>query len=76
MLKEGKDRVEFVGPYIRAMSWYGASDDEVFEKLSEVYDLDNPEDLMFIAKAAKESGAIGFTRNVIERTRKQLVISG
>ena len=65
MLTEEKNRTDILGPYIRAMSWYGASDDEVFEKLSEVYDLSDPQDLMLIARAAKESGAIDFTRSVM-----------
>ena len=66
MLKEEKERTDILGPYIRAMTWYGTPDDEIFEKLSEVYDLSDPKDLMIIARAAKDSGAIEFTRNIMK----------
>jgi len=55
-----------VGPYIRAMAWYGEPDDKILSRLSVFYDIGNPNELMFIVKAAKESGAIEFTRNILE----------
>jgi len=67
MLTEGKNQADILGPYIRAMSFYGTPDDEIFGKLSEVYNLGDLNDLMFVARAAKDSGAIEFTREVMKR---------
>jgi tetratricopeptide (TPR) repeat protein len=66
ILGEAKNQSEMVGPYIRAMSWYGASDEDVLNNLADVYDLNNPKDMMFIARAAKDSGVIGFARKVMD----------
>jgi len=64
-IKDNKNKEGVIGPFIRAMTWYGVPDDIVLSRLAEVYDINNPSDLMFIARAAKESGAIEFTRNVL-----------
>jgi glycosyltransferase involved in cell wall biosynthesis len=72
ILTDNKYQADIAGPYIRAMSWYGASDDEVFSKLANVYDLKNPKDMMFIARAAKESGAIDLARKVMETVKEML----
>ena len=72
ILSDEKDQIEIVGPYIRAMSWYGLTDDEVFNRLASIYDLNDPKDMMLIAKAAKESGAIDFSRVAIELVGKLL----
>ena len=72
ILTEGKNHTEMVGPYIRAMSWYGLQDDEVLGRLADVYDLNNPHDMMIIARAAKDSGAIDFARTIMEMLSKLL----
>ena len=66
MLKEGKDNPDIIGPYIRAMLWDGATDDDVLKELSEIYNLNDPKDILFIARAAKDSGAMEFTRNIMK----------
>jgi len=66
MLSEGKDQTNIVGPYIRTLLKNGATDDEVLEKLSDIYDLNDPKDILFIARAAKDSGAAEFTRNIMK----------
>jgi len=70
MLTEGKTQADILGPYIREMSFYGAPDDEIFIRLSEIYDLSDLSDLMLIARAAKDSGAIDFTRKVMKRANE------
>jgi glycosyltransferase involved in cell wall biosynthesis len=72
ILNESINQTEIVGPYIRAMSWYGATDEDVLAKLSDVYDRSNPKDMMFIARAAKDGGAIEFSRNVISSVKDML----
>jgi len=67
-MKDNKNKEAIIGPFIRAMTWYGMPDDKVLSRLAEVYDVGNPNDLMFIARAAKESGVIEFTRNVLVLT--------
>jgi len=66
MLKESKADATVIGPYIRALLWYGATDDEVLNEMSEIYDLSDPRDILFIARAAKDSGAAEFTRNIMK----------
>jgi len=69
ILSEAKYQTEIVGPYIRAMSWYGLTDDEVFGNLAAMYDLSDPKELMFIARAARDSGALEFFRNTMEMVK-------
>jgi len=64
-IKDNKNKEAIIGPFIRAMTWYGVPDDKVMSRLAEVYDVSSPSDLMIIARAAKESGAIEFTRNIL-----------
>ena len=66
MLAESKDKTDTIGKYIRALLWHGATDDEVLTELSEVYDLNDPKDVLFIARAANAGGAVDFTRNIMK----------
>ena len=72
MLTEGKDETGITGAYIRAMLIHGATDDEVLNELGSIYDLKSPKDILSIARAAKEAGAIDFTRKVMEIANKSL----
>jgi glycosyltransferase involved in cell wall biosynthesis len=72
MLGESKDRAEIAGSYIRALLQDGATDDEVLTDLSGIYDLNNPKDILFIARAAKEGGAVEFTRNIMKIAEQML----
>jgi len=70
MLIDGKGETGITGSYIRAMSWHGAADDEILGELGCIYDLSDPKDILFIARAAKEGGAVEFTRNLMTITKE------
>jgi len=72
-LTQGREQTADTGPYIRAMSWYGASYDDILKSLSAVYDIENPKDMMLIARAAKDNGAIEFSRYTMTLTKNLLV---
>ncbi|MCL2663678.1 MAG: glycosyltransferase [Oscillospiraceae bacterium] len=66
MLVDSKEQTEVIGLYIRTLLMDGATDDEVLDGLSGIYDLSNPKDMLLIARAAKEGGAVEFTRNIMK----------
>jgi len=66
IISESKSQADIIGSYIISISVFGINDDEVLLELTDVYDINNPKDLMFIARAAKDSGAIEFTRKIME----------
>jgi tetratricopeptide (TPR) repeat protein len=68
MLAEAKTQTDMLSSFIKAILLYGLTDDEALLELADVYDLNAPRDLMLIARAAKDCGAIGFTRKVMEKT--------
>jgi len=72
MLTDGKNEISVIGPYIRALLWHGATDEEALNELAEIYDLNDPKDLLFIARAAKDNSAAEFTRTVMEIAGKML----
>ena len=72
MLREGKTQSKVLGPYLAALIQEGKTGTEVFEALSGVYDTNNPQDLMLIARAAKDYGAITFAQKVMEMIGEKL----
>jgi len=74
MLNESKEQAEIIGLYIRTLLQDGTTDDHVLGELSEIYDLSNPKDLLFIARAAKEGGAVEFTRNIMKIAGQMLKV--
>ncbi|MCL2663677.1 MAG: glycosyltransferase family 2 protein [Oscillospiraceae bacterium] len=72
MLNEGKDQSKVLGPYLVALFQEGKTGTEVFEALSDVYDINNPHDLMLIARAAKDYGAISFAQKIMEMIGEKL----
>lgn len=72
ILSETKMQSTAVGPYIRALAWDGASVDEILDNISNIYNIKNPADLMFLARVAKEAGAIEFTRGIMGKIEKVL----
>jgi len=69
MLTEGKDQSVVLGPYMVVMFQQGKTGTEVFEKLAPVYDLNDPQDLMQIARVAKDYGITLFAQHVMEMVR-------
>jgi tetratricopeptide (TPR) repeat protein len=69
ILLESKTQSDMLSSFIKTILLYGLTNDEALAELAEVYDLKDPRDLMFIARAAKECGAVGFTRKVMDMTQ-------
>ena len=72
MLKESKKESTVIGQYIRALLIDGITEEAVLDELAEIYDLNDPKDLLFIARASKESGAVEFTRNIMKKIEQIL----
>jgi len=58
---------------LKSLLVVGVHEDKVLEELSEVYNLSDPNDLMFIARTAKDTGAIEFSRYLMEMIKSYLV---
>jgi tetratricopeptide (TPR) repeat protein len=70
ILKENKSRSEALGPYMIAMFREGKTGSDVFESLSKIYNLGDPRDLLLIARAAKDYGALQFATQVMEMAKE------
>ena len=71
ILTMDKTRKSVLGPCIATLVYYGVSDPEIIDLLSNIYDMENPEDVEFIAKTAKEFGAAAFSERLAEGTDGQ-----
>jgi len=60
VLTMDRTRTSILGPCIATMVYYGASNIEIIELLSNVYDMNNHEDAKFVATTAEEFGAVNF----------------
>jgi len=65
ILSTDKSRTEILSHYIGTLLKHGVPDDEVLGLLAKLYDLNNPKDLLLIARAAKDCGALDFARMII-----------
>jgi glycosyltransferase involved in cell wall biosynthesis len=72
MLTDAKSLPEVIGAFIRRSLMFGFSEDETLNELAEIYDLENPKDLMFIARTSKDSGAISFARKIMEMVKEAI----
>ena len=70
ILAADKSRQGVVGPYITTLLQHSSSEDEVVDVLKTLYDLGDPEDLLILAKAAKDCGAIAFARRIMAMAGK------
>jgi len=68
VLSIDKTRTSILGPCIATLLYYGVSDREVIELLSNIYDFNNPDDKKLIIDAATACGATGFASIVIARS--------
>ena len=68
MLLEAKGQTTVISPYIAALFQQGKSGIEVFEKLAPVYNVNDRQDMILIANAAKECGAVMFAEKIMEMT--------
>jgi hypothetical protein len=53
-----KTKQDILGPFIVLLLRGDATGDEIINRLSKIYDFNDPNDLMFIARTAKDCGAI------------------
>ena len=70
VLIEEKTQFDILSPFIATMINHGTSEDDLLGVLAKIYDLSNPEDLLFIARAAKDCGAIDFAKLAVAMARK------
>ena len=65
ILSADKSLQGILAPYIFTLLSHGTSEDDVIEVLAKIYDLSDPGDLLLIARAAKDCGALGFARRIM-----------
>ncbi|MDR2599229.1 MAG: hypothetical protein LBC73_03030, partial [Oscillospiraceae bacterium] len=66
LLTEAKNGSTTLGPYLVALVKENKNGAEIFESLSPVYNINNPQDLILITRAAKEYGIIGLAQLTLE----------
>ena len=64
ILAEDKTIVDILRPYVATLILSGASEDEVIGLLSKLYDFNDPKDVIFVARSAKDGGAIELARKL------------
>jgi len=62
LLATDKTQQNILSPFISTLFKHGATEEEVLGLLGNIYDIGNPNDLVFIARAAKEANHIEFAR--------------
>jgi len=72
ILTAEKTNMGVLGPYISTLSSKGATIDELIQTLGSIYNLDDPKDLLTIARAAKDYGAIAFAQKIIEMAGERM----
>jgi FkbM family methyltransferase len=65
VLASDKNKQSILSPYIYTLKKHGSSEEEIVDLLSKVYDFSDPNDLMFIARAAKDCGEADFARLIM-----------
>jgi tetratricopeptide (TPR) repeat protein len=65
VLKEDKGDIGVLKPYIWMLLKHNTTEDELIDLLAKLYDLNDPKDLMFIGRAAKDCGALQIARRVL-----------
>ena len=65
-----KTRVSVLGPCIATMLYYGASISDTTELLSNIYDMQDPEEIRFVAATAKDFGAAEFAAALINQAEE------
>ena len=72
ILKEDKNDVGVLKPYIWVLLKHGTSEDELFDLLAKLYDMSDTKDLMLIGRAAKDCGAVSFARRILSMAQESL----
>jgi len=64
--------LNILSPFIFTLHNNGISENEIIGLLMRVYDMNNPSDLLLIARAAKDSGSIELARQIITLVGEKL----
>jgi hypothetical protein len=64
VLSGDKTRLSVLSPCIATLLYYGATEAETIELLSNIYDFNNPGDVQIVAQAAKACGAAGLAQGL------------
>ncbi|MCL2249841.1 MAG: glycosyltransferase [Oscillospiraceae bacterium] len=71
-LKLDKSRTDILNPLLITLSHSGKTEDEVIMTLKNVYDFENLQDLLFIAKSAKNAGAISLAQRIVAIAQERM----
>jgi tetratricopeptide (TPR) repeat protein len=66
VLTMDKTKKSILGPCIATLLYYGVTEAETIDLLSNIYDFSDTKDLNFIAETAKEYGATVFAKNLLK----------
>ena len=69
-LMDNKAQQGILGPFIATLLENGTSEDEVASLLVKIYDFSDAKDVLIVARAAKDCGAIDFARKIAELAGK------
>jgi len=64
VLMEDKTITDILGPFIATLLKHGTSEDDVVALLKRIYNFNDAKDMILIARAAKDRGAIDFSRKI------------
>jgi len=70
ILRADKTRHGTLRPYIASLLKHGASTEELITLLKSIYDFSDPNDLLLVAQAAKDCGAIELARKILAMANK------
>jgi glycosyltransferase involved in cell wall biosynthesis len=65
VLISNKMSQRILSPYIYTLTKHGVPEDEILGLLGKIYDISNPQDLLFIVRSAKDCGAVDFARMIM-----------
>jgi glycosyltransferase involved in cell wall biosynthesis len=71
-LKLDKSRTDILNPLLIKLSRSGKTDDELIKTLKNVYDFENLQDLLFIAKSAKNAGVISLAQKIVAIAQERM----
>ena len=74
ILVSDKTRIDILCPLIATLLRCGTTEDELLVMLAEIYDTSDPGDLLLIARAAKNCGAIELASGIMKKAKKILDI--
>jgi len=72
LLMSNKIQPEILGPYIYALLKHDTSKEDILELLAKIYDLTSPADLLLIARAAKDAGAVEFAGFILNIAKEYM----